>query len=797
METTKGAGGLETAGKIHSDNQKPKKRWKKPVFWTMGIVLTLLLAALIFVNAYTVRSLPETEGEVSLKGLSSSVEVLRDEYGVPHIKADTLHDLFMAQGYVQAQDRLFQMELARRQASGRLSEVVGEATVEQDRYFRTFGLRRAAEKSLAVYPEETIELLEAFADGVNAYMESEPLPPEFAMMAIDPAPWTPLDSLTIGKYMAFDLGGHWERQAFHYYLLENFPEEEAYELFSGYPEGAPTVLADAEGLDMEKSFADAVIPHEFNGSNNWVVSGSRTASGAPVLADDPHLGMATPSIWYQMNLKAPDYEVSGVIFAGIPGIILGHNPSIAWGVTNVGPDVQQLYMEKRNPDNPEEFLYEGEWEQADVMEETIQVKDGSDVQLDVLETRHGPVISEFSEGAGGDTVLSLRWTALDATAELDAILEMNQADDWESFEKGLEKFSAPAQNFVFAGKDGTIAYKANGRIPVYDDPDDALLPLRGWKAEDEWQGYIPFDELPTVINPDQGYVATANNKVVSEEYPYHISHNWAQPYRYTRIAEMLESDEAVTAADVQAMQMDVKNLQAEEFLPYLMENTKARGEVEKQALQIMEEWNLEDDRNLPQPLIFHHWMANIENELYQSSIPESIQSLFRGSAQTTDELLRKDRKGETSLWVEKAGGRSALITEAFDNTIQELEEEFGKDPSAWTWGSFHAVEFTHPLSSIGFLERFLNPGEPRAVSGSRVTVRAAGFKENGLVNHGASWRFVIDMTDPEVGYHVVGPGQSGHFRSDWYHDQLEPWVEGQYHVTRLNEQEGKVLTLRP
>lgn len=230
----------------------------------MGIVFTLLLAALIFVNAYTVRSLPETEGEVSLEGLSSSVEVLRDEYGVPHIEADTLHDLFMAQGYVQAQDRLFQMELARRQASGRLSEVVGDATVEQDRYFRTLGLRRAAEKSLAVYPEETVELLEAFADGVNAYMESEPLPPEFAMMAIDPAPWTPLDSLTIGKYMAFDLGGHWERQAFHYYLLENFPEEEAYELFSGYPEEAPTVLADAEGLDMENSFADAVIPHEFN-----------------------------------------------------------------------------------------------------------------------------------------------------------------------------------------------------------------------------------------------------------------------------------------------------------------------------------------------------------------------------------------------------------------------------------------------------------------------------------------------------------------------------------------------------
>ncbi|WP_244877718.1 penicillin acylase family protein [Halobacillus kuroshimensis] len=797
MVMTKGAGGVETAGKFHAEKQKHRKKWKRPVFWTLGITIFLMVAAVVFVNAFTLRSLPETEGEIPLQGLTGQVEVLRDENGVPHIEAESLDDLFMAQGYVQAQDRMFQMELARRQASGRLSEVVGEAALEQDRYFRTLGLRRAAEKSLAVYPEETMELLQAFADGVNAYMESEPLSPEFAMMAIDPEPWTPLDSLTIGKYMAFDLGGHWERQAFNYYILDNFPEEEAYELFPAYPEGAPTVLADAEGLDVEESLAHAVIPHEFNGSNNWVVSGSRTASGSPMLADDPHLGMATPSIWYQMDLRAGDYQVSGVIFAGIPGIILGHNKSAAWGVTNVGPDVQQLYMEKRNPDNPEEFLYEGRWEQADVIEETIEVKDGSDVQMDVLETRHGPVISEFSEGAEGDTVLSLRWTALDATTELDAILEINQADDWKSFEKGLEKFLAPAQNFVFAGKDGTIAYKANGRIPIYDNPEDALLPLRGWKAEDEWQGYIPFDELPTVINPEEGYVATANNKIVSDDYPYHISHNWAQPYRYTRIAEMLENHEAVTLADMQDMQMDVKNLQAEEFLPYLLEHTEAEEDLEKQALLMLEEWNLEDDRNLPQPLLFHLWMAGIENELYESSIPKSIQSLFRGSAQTTDELLRMDRDGGDSLWMEKAGGSSKVITTAFETTVRELAEEYGEDPSTWEWGEYHAVEFTHPLSSIGFLDRFLNPGDPYPVSGSRVTVRAAGFNENGLVNHGASWRFVIDMAESQKGYHVVGPGQSGHFRSAWYHDQLEDWVEGGYHVTSLDEQEGGVLTLTP
>ena len=783
---------METARKLDQE-KRPGRRWKKGIWWTMGIIALLIVSAVIFVNVYTLRSLPETNGEVQIAGLSAPVTVTRDEQGVPHIKAENELDLFMAQGYAQAQDRLFQMELARRQASGRLSEVVGEATVDQDRYFRTLGLRRAAEQSLAVLSDDTVERLQAFADGINAFVETEPLPPEFAMMAIEPEPWTPLDSVTIGKYMAFDLGGHWERQAFNYYLLQEFPEEEAYELFPTYPEGAPTVLAEAGDVQIEKSFANVVLPHEFNGSNNWAVHGEKTASGAPMLANDPHLGMATPSIWYQMHLDAPGYQASGVIFAGTPGIILGHNDDIAWGVTNVGPDVQQLYLEKRNPDNAHQFLYEDEWEEAEVWKETIEVKDGETVELEVVETRHGPVISEYAEETGEGTVMSLRWTALDATTELEAVLEMNRATDWDSFEKGLKKFLVPAQNFVFASKDGTIAYKANGQVPIYDNADDALLPLRGWEKEDEWKGFIPFDELPRVVNPEEGYIATANNKITSDDYPYHISHNWAQPYRYQRIAEMLDEKNDLKAEDFQAMQMDVKNLQAEEFVPLLLQYTQAESELEKEVLAKMEAWNLQDNRDLSQPLLFHQWMSNIQDELY-SELPGSMRKFFKGSAQTTDELLRK---GEDSLWVEKAGGMEAVVTDAYRKTLAEVTDQFGDEPDDWAWGDFHAVEFTHPLSSIGFLERFLNPGDPYPVSGSRVTVRAAGFNSDGLVNHGASWRFVVDMADTTQGYHVVGPGQSGHFRSDWYHDQLEDWVEGRYHLTSTEQVSGEVLTLSP
>jgi len=377
------------------------KRWHIVTLSFIGVLFVASVSALIYVNAYINKSIAQIEGELTIDGLRAPVEVVRDDDGVPHIKAENDHDLFLAQGYVQAQDRMFQMDMARRQASGKLSEVAGEAALEQDKYFRTLGLRRAAEKSYHTYSDEAKQILEWYADGVNTYMkhaeETNSTRPAFILMGGKPEPWTPIDSLTIGKYMAF--------------------------------------------------------------------SGKKTKSGKPLLADDPHLGLATPSIWYQMHLESPEYNVSGVIFAGIPGIILGHNDQIAWGVTNTGPDVQQLYLEKRNPDNSDEYLYEGEWEKAKVIKEPIKIKDGETVPYEVVETRHGPIISDFAGKTGKDNAMSLRWTALDASTELEAILEINRASNWEEFEKGLEKFLVPAQNFVFASKDGTIAYKANGKIP--------------------------------------------------------------------------------------------------------------------------------------------------------------------------------------------------------------------------------------------------------------------------------------------------------------------------------------------
>lgn len=785
---------------IEAMQQKKKKRplWQKITLILFAIIAIGVVSGLIFINSFINKSLPQYEGEIALP-LTNEITVITDEKGVPHIKADNLQDLYTAQGFVQAQERMFQMELSRRQASGRLSEVIGEATLNNDKYFRTLGLRRAAEKSYEIYDEDAKNVLQWFADGVNAYIdmakENGTLPVEFTLLGFEPEEWTPIDSLTIGKYMAFDLGGHWERQAFNYYILNEFPEEEAKELFPHYPEDRMNIIEQSE-IDIVASFKDAVIPEPFNGSNNWVISGEKTASGKPLLADDPHLGLGAPSIWYQMHLEAEDMNVSGVIFAGVPGIILGHNEHIAWGVTNTGPDVQQLYIEKRNPDNELQFLFEDEWEDATVIAEPITIKGGEVVDYEVIETRHGPIVSEFAGDSGKDTVLSLRWTALDPTTELQAILQINQATNWEEFEKGLEDFHAPAQNFVFASLDGTIAYKANGKIPIYEDGSDALLPLPGWEAQYEWKGFIPFDELPTVINPEKGFIATANNRVVDESYPYHISNVWAQPYRYERIFEVLEDNHELTVEDMQALQMDAVNLRAQEFVSLFTETLQQTdlAEAEQNALNLLNDWDFTDDRDLAQPLIFDRWMNHIDNVLYEE-ISEDVMDLFSVKGQTTDILLRN---GDDSLWITKHGGLEQVLKQSLQTTIAELQDEYGKNLEKWRWGDFHQVEFRHPVGSANkYLSYIFNANKPIPTDGSAFTPLAARANAEGNVNHGASWRFVIDLDDISTGYHIVAPGQSGHFKSDWYNDQAEEWVEGIYHETNIFEVEGKTLKLIP
>lgn len=780
-------------------NTIKNQHWLKKTLLILGFILILLIiASSLFFNQFSKKQVPNHSGEINL-AVTDDVQVVTDDKGVPHIKATNDSDLFYAQGYVQARERLFQMDLARRQASGSLSELVGSQAIDNDKYFRTLGLRRAAEKSLAIYPKQAKEVLDSFTAGVNAFIQeatdNNNLPLEYALLGAKPENWSQIDSLTIGKYMAFDLGGHWERQAFNYYLMQTFEESKAKELLPSYPKNGSTVIQPGE-INIASAFEDVIIPDPFNGSNNWVISGDKTASGKPLLADDPHLGLSTPSIWYEMSLESAEINVAGVIFAGIPGIILGHNEKIAWGVTNTGPDVQQLFIEKQNPDNETEFLFDDNWEKAKVISEPIKVKGGKTIDYEVTETRHGPIISDFSKDTNAEQLFSLKWTALEATTELLAILELNKASNWEEFEQGLEHFLVPAQNFVFMDDTGMIAYKANGKIPIYQDPSDALLPLPGWDKNYELNNYIPFHELPKVINPDKGYIATANNKIVSDDYPYHLSNVWAQPYRFDRITEVLEANDNLTLEDMKDLQMDTINLRAREFIPLFTESIE-KDKLSKSAqtaLKHLNNWNFDDHVSRHEPLIFDAWLTRIESDLYQD-IPKEIDTLFSNKAQTTDALLRM---GDQSIWINQQDEFSRFLANTLNQTIEELEKKYGTNQTLWQWGEFHKVAFSHPLASANFItHKLFNRHRPEAVGGSGVTVMAARHTDSGIVNHGASWRFVIDGADFTKGHHIVGPGQSGHFRSKWYSDQFIDWTEGRYHETSLRDVLGDTYLIRP
>lgn len=783
-----------------------KFTWKKWLLATIVFLAVVAIALFISFTWFMNKSKPVIDGELAVNVLEQDVSVTRDDKGVPHIFAQTDADLYRAQGYIQAQDRLFQMDLARRQASGRLSEIIGEATINSDKHFRTFSLRDAAEKSLSAYDPESKQVLEWFAEGVNAFIaeakEKNTLSYEFALLGYEPEDWSVEDSLTIGKYMAYDLGGNWNALAFRHWALQNFGEDKAKELFMKYPENASSIIeANKENpVAVAGQFQADLLPNEFNGSNNWVVSGEKTASGTPILADDPHLGLSTPSIWYQMHLNSPEQNVSGVIFAGIPGIILGHNDDIAWGVTNVGPDVQDLYIEIPNPDNPTQYRYDGKWEQAEVRDESIKVKDGDTVDFEVVVTRHGPIMTNLAFKDTKPTAqFAMQWTALQPTAELSAILGFNKAKSWNEFEKALEDFKAPAQNFVFASKDGTIAYKANGQIPIRKQG-DGQLPVPGDSSDYGWEGFIPWDELPTIINPKEGFIATANNEVIGEEYPYHITNFWAQPYRFERIKEVLAANDSITVEDMMRLQMDQQNLYAREFLPNLLASIKSKDHDGKYAeiIKLLEEWNMIDAKESGAPLVFHTLMVKLQEVLFKDQMPEDMYKLMSGKFNITDQLLRSAYAGDKSIWMEEQGGVDTTVYKAFELTVAQLEDQFGQNVSKWQWGDFHQLTFDHTLSSASpILAAYFN-AKKVPIGGSKVTVQAADNDAAGNVDHGASWRFVVDAGDLSSAYHIVGPGQSGHVKSNWYQDQVIDWANGVYHQTFVRKEDikGKTLLLK-
>ncbi len=498
------------------------------------------------------RPLPKTRGTLRLTDLHEPVEIVTDHYGVPHIYAHNEDDLYLAQGYVHAQYRLWQMELNRRVGSGRLSEIFGELTIEADRFARRLGLHRAAAASMQAQTPHATRILRAYTRGVNAFMSSHRnnLPVEFTLLRLNPEPWQPSDSLQWGKMIGWNLGGNWETEIVRARLVAKLGPARAALLETGYDPAHPLIIppgvaysgANLGMLEQYEALKQLSGFGLLGGSNNWVVDGTMTTTGAPILCNDPHLGQAAPSIWFECHLVAGDHDVVGASFPGAPGIVIGHNRHVAWGVTNAVSDVEDLYIEKFNPENPHQYEFLGRWEEAQIYREEIKVKGRSEPVIEeVRVTRHGPILTSIQgslDSQNGDQSaelpLALRWTGLEQHSLVDAIEKMALATDIDEFRSALRDWDVPAQNFVFADTHGNIGYLMAGAIPTRARG-QALLPSPGWNGEYEWTGLIPFGELPQTINPPQHFIVTANNRVIDDSYPHYITHEWLNGYRAQRI----------------------------------------------------------------------------------------------------------------------------------------------------------------------------------------------------------------------------------------------------------------------
>ena len=643
------------------------------------VVVALFAAAAAALYMWLLGSLPETNGRVAVAGLGAPVEIIRDRHGVPHIYAQSQKDAVFGLGFVHAQDRLWQMELRRRIGQGRLSEIMGEATVATDRFLRTLSVYHFAERNYGTLDRDGRARLDAYAAGVNAYLASRrgPLPPEFLILRHRPEPWRPADSLVWGKMMAWSLSGNWASELLRARLASRLSAEQIADFFAPYPGDSsvalPNLAAFYSALDLEG--VSAAMPHRpdpANGSNNWVVAGDRTATAKPLLANDPHLGLAVPSVWYFAHLSAPGLDVIGATLPGVGTVVLGRNKRIAWGFTNTGPDVQDLFIERIDPQKT------GQLSDARRITPVHHSPRGPESEGRsghfrwwFASSRHGPIMSDASasmaETAGEGHAMALAWTALsDIDTTPQALSRLNEARNPEEFVAALRGYQSPQQNIVYADVDGNIGFYAPGRVPIRKEANaiEGRAPVPGWDATYDWQGFIPFEELPHLFQPPAGVIATANHKIVPEGYAHHITFEWEPPYRARRIDAVLNQRNTHSIESFARLQGDETSMMAQDFLPFLR-SAQPTSETAAKALKLVANWNGKMGRNMAAPLIFAAWYRELTRLVYADELDElfddawAMRPVFMHQVLSPERAVVRRRHHGVTGELRRAGGRSA------------------------------------------------------------------------------------------------------------------------------------------
>jgi penicillin amidase len=769
----------------------------------LSLIVVVIVAGLFIISGIKNGPVPEYSGELTLKGLESDVTVFRDERGMPHIYAENEHDLYFAVGYVMAQERLWFMDLIRRITTGRLSEVMGAELAETDKFLRC--LEMTTKSKLVLSNEDTVILsyMQAYADGVNKYIDDagKKLPPEFRILGYKPDPWKLEDIANIIGYMGWDLAkDNMTADLFYYQLVKKIGAEKAMQIIPDFKAVTSLVypgfnleeklLKDAISVISSLDKLEALGAPSFSGSNNWAVSGRRTTTGKPILSNDMHLGFGSPGIWIQMHQVIPGkLNVTGVAVPGEPFVVAGHNENIAWGMTNLMVDDIDLFAERINPENPNQYYFNGEWKNMVVKKEIVKIKGGKTDSVIIKYTHRGPVISGFNNIT--DAALSMRWSGFDYSDEVRSVCLLNRAEGWNDFRDALKSFNSVSQNFVYADKEGNIGLNTGGGIALRKG--NGSLIRNGETDESDWKGYVPFEQLPFSFNPETGYVSSANNRTVDESYPYYISSSFALPYRINRIRQMIGEKDIFSMDDFKGMILDQHSDFAALLTPLILDIEGRSNELtsaEKNALAVLKNWDYDMNAALVAPTIFEFFRPAFGRNLLGDELGDLYPSLF-GTAR--EYYIYRILKSGPDEWVDNVNTPvketlDDIVLMSFREAVSKLAQQFGEDQTAWTWGSIHKITIEHPLGKVKILDRiFKLNSDTYNAGGSNHTVSPYSYGAGFKVNHGASQRHIFNTADWDESFTITPTGASGVPASEFYLSHTKDYIEGKFYKDAFTE----------
>ncbi len=798
--------------------------FKKILLGIVTLIIIVLIGGGLFVRSIATKGVPDYNTSLSLKNLKQEVVVRRDKFAVPHIIAKNEQDLYRAVGYVMAQDRLWQMDLLKRVTLGRLSEIFGKDLVDVDILMRALKIPDKSRMILSKSDPKLILALECFSDGVNQFIDThmDKLPPEFTILGVNPEPWKPEYSVNLIGYMAWDLTMPYSVETIFHKIQKKVSAAKFKELLPDVPGRKTSIYSEFKNkvseLDLKNSlFAQTDILEKygvtiFQGSNNWAVSGKKSVTGKPILANDMHLGLNAPGLWYQMHqVIEGELNVTGVVLPGQPCVVAGHNDKIAWGMTNVMVDDMDFYSEKINPDNPDQYEFMGEFKNFKIQPETIKIKGGEEITKQIKFTHRGPVISKLKKING--EIISMRWVGNDFSNEIGSIYLLNYAQNWKDFKNALKTFTAASQNIVYADIHGNIGLYCCAGVPIRKKG-DGLAIVPGWTDEYDWQGIVPFEQLPHSYNPESGYVSSANNKTAPNDYPYHISNWFALDYRIDRIRDMLEEKKKLSVQDFKTIQGDFKSKLVEEFNPLILKTLDAienMTDLEKQAFKELKGWDGILNKESSAAAVFEMFLVYfvehlIKDELGQDLFHEYFKSSYlarylvnnvaiSGNSQWSDNILTKDIK-ETL---------ADIVYLSFKNAVAQLSDKMGTNFDKWAWGNIHKLELNHPLGSVKILDQIFGfNSEPIGVGGSFHTVcpYRYNFTKPFAATHGPSQRHIYLPGSWDESLSIIPTGTCGVPASRHYCDQTRMYADNQYHQDIFTMEETRkiadyTMTLAP